>query len=88
MFVVCGASSPPLPCYSDQSPFQFPLFDPIDPEFRPYVDKYFLPDTPRALIQQGRYHRVPYIIGTVKEEFGQAILSTMLSLIKYIFGIG
>lgn len=48
----------------------FPLFDPIDPEFRPFVDGKILTDNPRTLFQKGAFLRVPVIVGTVKDEFG------------------
>ena len=54
--------------------FQFPLFDPIDPEFRPVVDSVLIPDTPRNLLLRGDFARVPFMTGTVKEEFGKWII--------------
>ena len=55
------------------SVFQFPNFDPIDPEFRPYVDGVVLPDYPHKLLQQGRFHKVPIVTGTVKNEFSKLL---------------
>ena len=46
------------------------MYDPIDPEFRPFVDGRVLNDLPRSLFLQGRFQRVPLIIGTVRDEFG------------------
>lgn len=48
---------------------KFPLFDPIDPEFRPFVDGRILADDPRTLFQKGRFLQVPVLAGTVKDEF-------------------
>lgn len=48
---------------------EFPLYDPIDPEFRPFIDGRILSDFPRRLFEEGRFHKVPVIVGTVKDEF-------------------
>lgn len=48
----------------------FPLYDPIDPEFRPFIDGKVLSDVPSLLFRMGQFKRVPIIIGTVKDEFG------------------
>lgn len=50
--------------------FLFPLFDPIEPEFRPRVDGSFLTKHPRTLLQEGSFVKVPLILGTVRDEFG------------------
>ena len=47
------------------------MYDPIDPEFRPFIDGRILSDFPRRLFEEGRFHKVPVIIGTVKDEFGK-----------------
>jgi hypothetical protein len=49
---------------------QFPMFDPIDTEFRPTVDGVFLLDTPRKLFEAGRFHNITFVMGTVDNEFG------------------
>lgn len=50
---------------------QFPLFDPIDPEFRPFVDGSVLTDSPRQLYSRGEFNHVPLMVGTVRNEFGE-----------------
>lgn len=47
----------------------FPLFDPIDPEFRPIVDGKVLPRPPSEAIRDGNFTKVPFILGTVRDEF-------------------
>ena len=51
--------------------FQFPLFDPIDPEFRPIIDNVTLPASPRDLLMNRQFTKVPVILGTVRNEFGK-----------------
>jgi len=36
--------------------------------YAPHVDGYVLPDFPIKLMQQGKYHRVPFMVGNMKEE--------------------
>jgi len=49
---------------------QFPLYHPINPEFRPNVDGRVIVDKPKRLFALGQFARVPFIIGTVRDEFG------------------
>jgi len=50
---------------------QFPLYHPINPEFRPNVDGHVIVDKPKHLFARGQFARVPFIIGTVRDEFGE-----------------
>jgi len=36
--------------------------------YAPHVDGYVLPDFPIKMIKQGKYHRVPFMVGNTKEE--------------------
>jgi len=36
--------------------------------YAPHIDGYVLPDFPIKLIKQGKYHRVPFMVGNTKEE--------------------
>jgi len=49
---------------------QFPLYHPINPEFRPNVDGRVIVDNPKKLFARGQFAKVPFIIGTVRDEFG------------------
>lgn len=51
------------------------MYDPIDPEFRPFVDGVVLPDVPRSMFERGEFARVPIIVGTVKDEFGECAVA-------------
>ena len=50
---------------------QFPRYDPIDPEFRPFMDGTYITAHPRDLFVEGRFQRLPTILGTIKDEFGE-----------------
>ena len=52
---------------------QFPLFHPINPEFRPIVDGEIITDLPSNMFKSGNFQRVPFIIGTVRDEFGKSL---------------
>ena len=53
---------------------QFPLYHPINPEFRPNVDGRVIVDKPKNLFARGQFARVPFIIGTVRDEFGEYLV--------------
>ena len=53
---------------------QFPLYHPINPEFRPNVDGRVIVDKPKQLFARGQFARVPFIIGTVRDEFGEYLV--------------
>jgi carboxylesterase type B len=59
---------------------QFPQFHPINPEFRPVVDGHVITDLPSKLFKAGHFQRVPFMIGTVEDEFGECYLDTMVSV--------
>jgi len=60
---------------------QFPLYHPINPEFRPNVDGRVILDKPKTLFSRGQFARVPFIIGTVRDEFGQSPLDVSSRLV-------
>lgn len=45
-----------------------PLANPKDDKFGPRIDGVFLPDLPLRLIGQGKFHQVPILLGTNRDE--------------------
>jgi para-nitrobenzyl esterase len=46
------------------------LIQPPDPSFQPVIDGYVLPDEPWRLLKEGRWARVPLLIGSDRDETG------------------
>ena len=61
---------------------QFPLYHPINPEFRPNVDGHVIVDKPKTLFARGQFAKVPLIIGTVRDEFGKFVAFSALHSVR------
>ena len=63
------------------------MYDPIDPEFRPYLDGTWVTDYPTDSFRRGEFHKVPVITGTVQNEFGEdkQLNSNNLFLCQFIY---